>query len=724
MLAVKGANMNKSLADIGKLILVLCLLNGTVCASDFREHFDLGQNYLANYQYSGAITEFRSALRINYLDNSARIGLINAYLARAAEYGNKDNNWAKAADDFRSALFYMLYYPNENQVQNSATAINQASKNLEICLKSTNYDMSSENRFNTAKKLRAEGNFAAAAYEFNQALGSKTLQKNSFQQIGDIMKILGNEPKSADYYKKAVSVDPSDLNLRLSYAKILDNLNSSDDALKEYSYVLERATSENKDILYSLEKTFKQKLQSTPNNGNLNANLGAVLQKEGKLEEALSYYKQAESLDPSNINTRINVGTLYQQKEDYRTAIKAYESVLILYPDNVNANLYRAQCYDKLGETKIAQEGFKKVLALDPDNSYIKTQMLENVKKTSTPQQFVDYVNTNLASADTAGIFYDYALELHKAGKIENSVFMYNQAIKASNGADSEMYVNMALAQAQGNDFDSALSTLATAKSKFPDNSTITATIKNISGMKSDNLLTKAAKFYDDKQYQDAINTYLSITPATADSMLGVATSYQELDDKDNAIAYYKKALELKPVSSDIAYYIAVLYGEKEDYTNAKIYLHKAITLDKNNSQAVEYLASIEEADKSNLLNDAIALYDDNKLDESLVKFNELLSKDGQNSYAFYYRGMIYDTKEKRNEAIADLKKAYSLNNEFTICNYLIASDYDALGKYKDAYNYYIAYANSNVQDDEYKQYAKARAEELKQYAGTTAQKK
>ena len=160
--------MKKSLARIAKLALIVCLLNGAAFA-DFREHFDLGQNYLANYQYSGAITEFRSALRINYLDNSARIGLINAYLARAAEYGNRDNNWAKAADDFRSALFYMVYYPTSTQVQNSASAINQATKNLEICLKATNFDFSPENRFNYAKKLRAEGNFSAAAYEFNRA---------------------------------------------------------------------------------------------------------------------------------------------------------------------------------------------------------------------------------------------------------------------------------------------------------------------------------------------------------------------------------------------------------------------------------------------------------------------------------------------------------------------------------------------------------------------------
>ena len=199
--------------------------------------------------------------------------------------------------------------------------------------------------------------------------------------------------------------------------------------------------------------------------------------------------------------------------------------------------------------------------------------------------------------------------------------------------------------------------------------------------------------------------------------MVGAASSFQELGDKDKAIEYYQKAFLLKPADSDIAYYIAILYGEKEDYSTAKEYLNKSIALNKNNKQALEYLNSIEEADNSNLLNDAIALYDENKLDESFEKFNEILSKDSQNAYALYYRGMIYDTKEKRNEAIADLKKAYSLNKDFTICNYLIASDYDALGKYKDAYDYYNAYVNSNVEEDEYKQYAKARAEELKKYA-------
>ena len=708
--------MKKSYSAIAKLSLALFLLNSTAFA-DFREHFDMGQSYLSQYQYSGAITEFKSALRINYMDTSARIGLINSFLARGTEYANKDKAYDKAADDFRSALFYLMYYPNPDAVRNSSQAISQVTNNLDKCLEAINFDTSAQNRFKTAKKLRAEGNFAAAAYEFQQSLGNKTLQKSSFEQIGDIMKLLGNMPKAEEYYRKAVAIEGKDLNLRLTYAKILDTNEKGAEADKQYSYILERTTADNKDILYILERTFKKKFDASPNNSNLAANMGAIMQKQGKFDEALQYYMKSESLDPSNINTRINIGTLYQQKEDYRTAIKMYESVLIVEPNNINANLYRAQCYEKIGDNKVAQEGFKKVLALDPNNEFIISQMIDNVKKTLSPSEFVEYVTLNFPNSNPSGIIYDYAIELHKDNKLDNSIYLYNEAIKANGGKTSEMYVNLALAQAQKSDYNSAIATLQSAQTKFSNDTNISDTLKNIQNMKTDAQIAQAAAFYNEKDYKSAISTYLNINPPTVNTMLGVASSYQELGETQNAIEYYKKALDLKPLDSDIAYYIGALYSELEDYNNAKIYLTKSVTFNKNNTQASQFLASINEADNANLLNDAIAMYEANKIDESLAKFNQLLSKDPKNAYALYYRGMIYDSKEKRNEAIADLKKAYDLNKDFTICNYMIASNYDALNKYKDAYNYYIAYANSNAEDDDYKKYAKARSEELKGYA-------
>lgn len=700
--------MSRTLNNLLKVSLIIGLMGGSALAG-FKEHYDLGQQYLSNYQYSGAITEFKNALRINYMDNSARIGLINSYLARGMYYGKEEKDYAKAADDYRSALFYMLYYPNQ---VTSTQAVPQVTGNLNRCLNAIGFDTSAENRFNTAKQLRAEGNFAAAGYEFNQTLADRNLQKDSFEQVGDIMKLLGNNQKAAEYYRKAIAVAPTDIELRLAYAKMLDNLGNEDAAVVEYNYILSKTT-DNKEVLYALERIYKKKLENSPSNADITANLGAIMQKQGKFDEALLYYQKAEYLNPSNVNTRLNVGTLYQQKGDNKTAIKAYDSVLILYPDNINANLYKAQANAALGDTKAAVAGYQKVLSLDPANSQAQAQMLDLLKGTMTTSQFIDYVKKNLAASNPADLFYNYALDLHKQNKLADAITMYNEALKL-NSQNPEIYINLAIAQNQAGSQEEALNTLKTASTKFPTNNQVKDALNSVNNDLMNSKLAKAASYFDVKDYQNAIAEYLKITPPTADSMLGVASSYQAMEDYDNAINYYQKALQLKPTDSDIAYYIAVMYSEKEDWANAKNYLGRALAINKNNTKALDFMQSVNEQMNLNTLNEAISLYESEKYDECLKLLNQILASDTSNAYAYYYRGMIYDVKEKRQEAINDFKKAYSLNKEFEILNYMIAIDYDALGNTKEALKYYTAYANSNAADDEYKQYAKARAEELK----------
>ncbi len=694
-----------------KLSLIALLL--TNCAlADFKEHFDLGQQYLSNYQYSSAITEFKNALRINYMDNSARIGLINSYLARGMYYGKEEKNYEKAADDYRSALFYMIYYPTRNS--SSMETVTQVTGILNRCLNATGYNTSPENRFNTAKQLRAEGNFAAAAYEFNQTLANRELQKESFEQIGDIMKLLGNNQKAAEYYRKAIAVAPTDIDLRLSYAKMLDSLGNEDAAVAEYNYILSKTT-DNKEVLYALERIYKKKLENAPSDADITANLGAIMQKQGKYDDALLYYQKSEYLNPSNINTRINVGTLYQQKGDPRTAIKAYDSVLILYPDNINANLYKAQAYAALGDTKAAIASYQKVLALDPANMDAQTQMLNLVKGSMTISQFTEYVKKNLAAANPANLFYSYALDLHKQNKLSDAITIYKEALKL-NTKNPEIYLNLAIAQNQSGMPNEALNTLKTAAAAFPTNEQIKDAINSITKDAINNRLAKAASYYDVKDYENAINEYTKINPPTADSMLGIALSYQAMEDYDNAITYYQKALQLKPVDSDIPYYIAVLYAQKEEWDNAKNYLNKSLAINKNNTKSQDLMQNVNEQLSMNALNQAISLYEDEKYDASLKILNQVLNTDVTNSYAYYYRGMIYDIKEQRQQAIEDFKKAYTLNKELVIANYMIAVDYDTIGDTKEALKYYTNYANSTAEDDEYKQYAKSRSEEIREH--------
>ena len=199
----------------------------------FAEHYNAGQNYLMSSQYSSSIVEFRKALRINYLDNSARIGLINAYLARATFYANQDKNYDKAANDFRSALFYLKIYPNKEQtVQNSAGMISSATENLSQCLKVVGADTTASGRYKRGEELRAMGNLSASAYEFSRATQSEKLASDANMQVADLLKLLGNDPRSADYYKTALDINPNNSILRMKYARTLDKLGRYDDSIQ------------------------------------------------------------------------------------------------------------------------------------------------------------------------------------------------------------------------------------------------------------------------------------------------------------------------------------------------------------------------------------------------------------------------------------------------------------------------------------------------------------
>lgn len=680
-------------------------------AGAFGEHYNAAQNYLMQNQYSSAIVEFRKALRINYLDNSARIGLVNAYLARATYYANQEKNYEKAANDFRSAIFYLRIYPTKEQaVQNSAGMIASATENLNQCLKVLSFDSTAGARYKKAEELRAAGNFSAAAYEFSRAAQSEKLAADANMQIADLLKLLGNETRSADYYKVAMDLEPNNGVLRMKYARTLDKLGRYDEAVAQYNGALANSKGD-MEVLYALERIYLKKLAQTPSDAELNANIGAIKQAQGDLETALSYYGKAEQINPSNITTRLNVGTLYQQKKQYQKAIQAYDSVLTLYPNNTQALLYKAQVFKEMGDAKTAMGLYKKVLALDPANPAAKDEIGMVMKDSMSPAEYINYLVQNGNSDD----LYDFAYKLHKENKIDEAVSAY-KAVIGKNPSKVDAYVNLAICYASREDYTNAVSILNAAKSKFPTNNTVLKTLQDVEKDSASTKLSAASSSYENKDYKRALQQYLAITPATEDSMLGAAASYQALGDYNSAIEFYKKAEKINPNNAETPYYIGYLYSEQQNWGLAETYLKKA--LQKNpQSEAKELLAYVTQNGSVSLLNEGIDLFEKNNFQNALVKFNDVLKKEATNAYAYYYRALIYDEQKQPKLAISDYLNVLKYSNEFPIANYMVAVDYDGLSNYKEAFKYYQQFVSSYTTEDEYLQYAKSRMEELKPYA-------
>lgn len=696
------------------LVLVLLLFNVPAQAS-FTTCYNQGQQYLAQYQYSSAIIEFRKALRINYMDVSARIGLINSYLARGTHYANNEKNWDAAANDFRAALFYLRYYPIDNQdVQNSMQLISNATQNLNNCLKMTNFSTDAQSRYNKGKYLRLDGRFAEAGYEFAQSSASSALKSASFEQLGDILSILGNNKKCIFYYKQAVALNNSNGQLRLKYANALEKSGDNDAALKEYNSSLANGA-QDPDITYSLEKIYRQKIEDEPNNASAYTNLGVVLQKQNLYDEALKYYNKAAELEPDNVTTRLNVGTLYQQKKSYDAAIAAYDSILVLYPNHTEANLYKAQCLAAKGEKQQAKEAFANVLKTEANNTAIKMQIFDTLKDTMKPSEIITFMfPSGFPSKDIVDSMYNYALDLHNSKKYDKAISFYNEVIKFDS-ANQEAYVNLGIAYRENGNLDQAKKVLNDAKNLFPQNKLIQDNLKACEEAELDKIYDAASDLFNKGEFQKAIDIYATISPATFDSNNGIAACYKSLNNDAKAIEYYKKALNLK-ADSDIAYYIGVLYSETENWDNSKTYLKKAIQINPKNQRAKDLLDSVLEQCNVKLLDDAITLFEKKDYINSLAKLNAILKDDLKNGYAYYYRGQIYDEQKKYALAIADYKKAVVYSQDLSIGYYMIAVDYDTLAQYKNALINYKKYVSLTPVTNEFKTYSNTRIKQLKQY--------
>ena len=700
---------------------VCCLAMCTImCASEvfaastgaFAQHYDAAQNYLMQNQYSSAIVEFRKALRINYLDNSARIGLINSYLARATYYANQEKNYEKAANDFRSALFYLRIYPDKEQtIQNSAAMITSANENLNQCLKIMSFDTTAGSRYKQAEELRAAGNLSAAAFEFFKAADNAKLAADANGQVADLLKLLGNEPRSADFYKTALELKPTDGLLRMKYARTLDKLGRYDEAVVQYNEALANSKGD-MEVLYALERIYLKKLAVTPSDAELNANLGAIKQAQGDFETALSYYGKAEKINPSNVTTRLNVGTLFQQRKEYQKAIQSYDSILTLYPNNTQALLYKAQVYKEMGDNKTALDLYKKILSIDPANAGAKAEIGDVMKNALPPSEYIAFLEKN----GTYDEIYNYAYKLHQENKLDEAIEGYSAALK-KDASKVDAYVNLAICYAAKNDYNNAVSILNTAKSKFPANNLVLKTLQSVQNDSANTKLAAASESYENKDYKQALQQYLAINPATEDSILGAAASYQALGDYNSAIEYYKKAEQINPNNAETPYYIGYLYSEQQNWALAETYLKKAV--EKNpESEAKELLAYVTQNGSLSVLNEGIALYEQNNFQNALLKFNEVLRKEATNAYAYYYRGLIYDEQKQTKLAINDYLNVLKYSNDFPIANYMLAVDYDTMSNYKEAYKYYQKFIAAYTTDDEYLKYAKSRMAELKPFVG------
>jgi protein O-mannosyl-transferase len=112
---------------------------------------------------------------------------------------------------------------------------------------------------------------------------------------------------------------------------------------------------------------FEHNLRFTSNNDVAHYNLGNVLDKQGRIEEAVEHYLQVLRVKPDDAKTHNNLGNALDKQGRTEEAIEHYLQALRVKPDGVEAQYNLGNALNKQGRTEEAIEYFLQVLRIKPD---------------------------------------------------------------------------------------------------------------------------------------------------------------------------------------------------------------------------------------------------------------------------------------------------------------------------------------------------------------------
>ena len=224
----------------------------------------------------------------------------------------------------------------------------------------------------------------------------------------------------------------------------------------------------------------------------------------------------------------------------------------------------------------VAFDSYKKALELDEKNKFgkslkIKLTLLTNDltnqaveafqdedydKALSSFEQIIEINNTDIVKADNPAavdtvILFNAGLAAYNAKKYDKSIEYYSEAAKYGyNGART--YSLIADAHQQKGDTIGALDVLKVGFEKYPDDNGV---------------LTSMIQIYLDMEKTDEAMKYLEMAiaqdPTNTTYYFAQGTLYEKINDEENAIKTYEKALEIDPEFFNANYNLGALYYNK-----------------------------------------------------------------------------------------------------------------------------------------------------------------
>jgi len=190
---------------------------------------------------------------------------------------------------------------------------------------------------------------SAEVQEFADWLQTKTVPESAdaYQRAGEAQERCGDLQAAADFYKRALTVNPDSAELHCHLARVLGQAGAYQPAAELY----------------------RRALGLDPKRLEIYSDLGFVLTELGNLDLALEAFRRALRANPRSAKTIASVGRLFERKCDLVSAAEAYRDAIKLDPKLLPAYADLGFVLYGLGEFGEAADCFGRLLALQPNSA-------------------------------------------------------------------------------------------------------------------------------------------------------------------------------------------------------------------------------------------------------------------------------------------------------------------------------------------------------------------
>lgn len=531
----------------------------------FESNIALGDIYKIFNKPDRAILYYKKASSINSKDTDVHLRLARAYeqvndynsalkeydiaLAGSSEsdeiLNSLENIWQKKVDEF----------PNDAEAHANLGVVFQKqlrySEALAEYRKAETLNPSNLNtKINIATLYQEQQKFDQAINTYNAILAIQPYNVKVLVYKAECLKALKKNEDAINLYKTALNIEPQNAQIKAKLYDLLKNSMSTEDVL---------------DFLY-------KNVQNSPMDANSYYEFAYELHKANKIDDAISFYLETIKLDNKKIDAYVNLSQAYRQKKNYKDALAIIEKAQTIAPQN-------EQVKNQLAVIKQEFSSDKYTAASNAYQSGDYQRAIQEYKLINPPT--VDSLlgiaasYQALSSNSDALQYYIKAFELAPKND-EIPVYIASLYVNDNDNINAKKYVDIALGLNPGNKQAKELKQYLSAK--------------NV-----DVLIEKAIGFYDNKDYNQAINILNQVVasdPQNATVYYYIALAYDGLNDLKKAIENYKLTLKYAPDMSIAYYSMAVDYDELKEYQLAKDNYIKYVDMSSEDNEYRQYAKS------------------------------------------------------------------------------------------------------------------------------------